>query len=219
MEIWWAVDQAFWWGVVGGGLGTVLGVGGAIVGGYLLPRGRGYRGVVVGLVAVGIGGLLGAVAGVAAIADDQPFVVYYPLLLLGCIAYWVAVGLLPQIDMAYRVVLANGGTGARLEPPGRPPAVRPTAPLLDDWRPQGRYGKWVRPLIAGHALAGSIILVWGAWRFLIGAESEGWLPGMMIGVGFLTSAGHLWMVKALGIRGFAKPGEQQRLAAEELRRS
>ena len=51
METWWPVDQAFWWGAIGGGIGALLGVGGAVVG-YLLPQGRGHLGVLMGMVVV-----------------------------------------------------------------------------------------------------------------------------------------------------------------------
>ena len=221
METWWLVDQSFWWGIVGGGVGTVLGVGGAVVGGYLVPRGRGYRGVMTGIVAVGVVGLLCAVAGVAAIADDQPYWVYDPLLLTGVVVYWVAVGLLPGIDMAYRTVLANRSTATNdLELRGRSAAGSWTSAVVrEDWQPRGRYGKWVNPLIAAHGAVGSVIFVWGGWRFLSGAEFGGWFPGTMVGAGFLFSAGQLWLVKVMAIWSLSRNHEQQRLAAEELRRS
>ena len=195
METWWPVDQGFWWGAVGGGLGALLGVGGAIVGGYLVPHGRGHRGVLIGMVAVGFGALLCAVAGVVAIADGQPYAVYFPLLLVGCVVYWVIVGLIPQIDMAYRSV------------------------QRDDWRPRGRYGKWVNPLITAHVAVGSTALLWGGWRISVGAAFAECFLGVMVGVGFLVSAGQLWLIKSMAIRGFSRVQEQQRLAAEELRRS
>lgn len=229
METWWPVDQAFWWGVIGGGVGTVLGVGGAIVGGYLVPRGRGRRGVLMGLVAVGTGGLLCAAAGVAAIVDDQPYEVYYPLLLFGCCGYWAAVLVIPAIDMAYRAVLANRPVGTQSEASRWFPAVGnlnllhpmwwSSAVLRDDWQPQGRYGKWVNPLVTAHAAVGLIILVWGSWLFLVGAGFEEGFPGVFVGVGFLFSAGELWLLKTLTVWWSSKTHERQRLAAEEIRRS
>ena len=232
METWWPVDQGFWWGVVGGGLGTVFGVGGAIVCGYLLPLGRGHRGVLIGMVAVGIGGLLCAAVGVAAIIDGQPYGVYYPLLLIGCATYWGIVFVIPVIDISYRTVLANRPTGTQFEARRWFPAIAslnllhpmwwcsPALRLRDDWCPQGRYGKSVNRLIAAHVAIGSIILVWGIWRFLIGAGFEEGFPGVFIGGGFLFSAGELWFLKALTVWwSSTRTHEQQRLAAEELRRS
>lgn len=194
METWWLVDQASWWGAIGGGVGALLGVGGAVVG-YLLPQGRGHRVVLTGMVAIGVGALLCAAAGVVAVADSQPYAVYFPLLLVGCVVYWVIVGLIPQIDMGYRNV------------------------LREDWSARGRYGQWVGPLIAAHAVVGSIVLLWGGWRLLVGATFEEWFLGMLVGAGFLFSMVQLWLVKSMAIRGFSRARQHQRLAAEELRRS
>ena len=217
METWWPDDPFVGavWCVIGGGLGTVLGVGGPIVGGYLVLRGRCRRGVLIALIAVGTVGLLCAAAGVAAIVDGQPYGVYYPLLVVGCGLYWVAIPLVPAIDMAYRAVLANRPGGVNL----LHPMWWSSALIREDWRPQGRYGRWVNPLITVHTLVGSVILIWGVWRFLAGAGFEEGFPGVFVGGGFLFLAGELWLIKALTLWWSSRTNEQQRLAAEELRRS
>ena len=185
METWWPVDQGFWWGAVGGGLGALLGVGGAIVGGYLVPHDRGHRGVLIGMVAVGFGALLCAVAGVVAIADGQPYRGLLPATVgSGCVVYWVIVGLIPQIDMAYRSV------------------------QRDDWRPRGRYGKWVNPLITAHVAVGfdrpplgrlADFGRGGIRGMLPGSDGRGRVPGFR--------AGQLWLIKSMAIRGFSRgPG-------------
>lgn len=226
MGAWWPVGQGFLLGVMGVGLGAICGVTGGVLG-YLLPRGIGHRGVLIGLCVIGVGGLVCAAVGVGAIVDDQPFGIYYPLLLYGCILYWMVAGFLPHIDMAYRTVLANRRAGAQLRPVrgvawfgilGGAESLGATV-LQDDWRSQGRYGRWVKPLIGGDIAVGSVILALGVWQSLSGAGFNDLAPGMMLGVGFLLAAGQLWLVRAMVIRWSSRPAEQQRLAAEELRRS
>lgn len=226
MGTWWPVDQGFLFGVMGGSIGAICGVAGGILG-YLLPRGIGHRGVLTGLGAIGVGGLVCAAVGIGAIVDDQPFGIYYPLLLYGCILYWMVEGLLPHIDMAYRAVLANRGAGAQPRPVrgvawfgilGGAESLG-AAVLQDDWRSQGRYGRWVKPLMGRDIAVGSVILALGVWQSLSGAELNDLVPGMMLGFGFLLAAGQLWLVKAMVIRWSSRPAERQRLAAEELRRS
>lgn len=173
------------------------------------------RGVLIALIAVGTVGLLCGAVGVAAIIDGQPYGIYYPLLVVGFGLYWLAIPLIAAIDMAYRAVLANRPGGVNL----LHPMWWSSAVIREDWRPQGRYGRWVNPLNAVHALVGSVILIWGVWRFLVGAGFEEGFPGVFVGGGFLLSAGELWLIKALTLWWSSRTNEQQRLAAEELRRS
>ena len=68
-------------GVIGGVFGTVVG----IVGGVLLPRGKGKAFIRAALVALLILGLALLAIGLCALADGQPYGIWYPLVLGGAI--------------------------------------------------------------------------------------------------------------------------------------
>lgn len=74
----WFDDQTA--GLVGGGIGSLVGVWGAVVGclaGWLIPRSRGRR-VIFGLLSLGVAaGAVGLAAGITAAADGQPRHVWY----------------------------------------------------------------------------------------------------------------------------------------------
>ena len=76
-EVWFDPPTA---GIVGGVVGTAVGLWGAAVGGlaaWLIPRNRG-RAAVFGLIGAGAaGGVAALVAGVAALAGGQPYHVWY----------------------------------------------------------------------------------------------------------------------------------------------
>lgn len=102
MNEWWTMQSGSMLGAFGvGGLGALAGLFGAATG-YLAPRGlaRGFvlttQGV---LVAIGLAGLI---AGIIAIATDQPYHVYYPLLLGGGILTIVMGSMFPIILQRYR---------------------------------------------------------------------------------------------------------------------
>lgn len=102
MEPWWTMQQAGWiGGIGGGGLGSLLGIFGAIAG-ALAPRGR-ARGLVLGgfkaIMALGAVVLIG---GVVAVAMGQPYHVYYPLLLMGVLLSVVSPVVYVQIRGRYR---------------------------------------------------------------------------------------------------------------------
>ncbi|MCP4785942.1 MAG: hypothetical protein GY903_27800 [Fuerstiella sp.] len=93
--------EGAWWGnrtgaLIGGILGPLSGIMGAVVG-ILCGLGRGktvclsicWTAVVFGVVCL--------VAGIAALFQSQPYVVYYPLLLVGFIATVVMGGVLPTV--------------------------------------------------------------------------------------------------------------------------
>ena len=87
-------------GLVGGIAGGVLGLWGALIG-VLSSRGK-ARGLVLGsanvLIVIGIASLAG---GVVALATDQPYAVYYPLLLIGVIVVVVMGGLRRSLPARY----------------------------------------------------------------------------------------------------------------------
>ena len=57
METWWPVEQTgLWFGLAGGGIGRVLGIGGAVVGAVLAHRARGRRLVVICMVVIALVG-------------------------------------------------------------------------------------------------------------------------------------------------------------------
>lgn len=102
MTEWWTQQTAVWIGALGGGgLGTLGGCFGALVG-VLAPRGvaRGFMltvhaaFIVVGAVAL--------VSGIVAVSTGQPYHVWYPLVLIGAILTVVMGSLFPVIRMRYR---------------------------------------------------------------------------------------------------------------------
>jgi MFS family permease len=99
---WWTQHEAALFGAISGSaVGGVGGLYGALVG-VLAPKGIGRRVLIpihVGIVILGFGGL---VAGVVAACTNQPYHVYYPLLLIGGIVTFVMGGLLPVVIIRYR---------------------------------------------------------------------------------------------------------------------
>ena len=227
METWWPVDQTgLWFGLIGGGVGCVLGVGVPVVCIFLLPRASGRRCVVTGMAAISAIGITSIVAGGLAIADDQPYEVYYPLLLLGGVLYWTTACAVLPVDAMYRVAGAMRKAGVE---PGMAAWGWDTwgwglgggigvAALDSAWRGQGRGRRWTLRLMWGHLGIGTSGLVWGIAHYLAGGQFQGWFPAVLLGSMFVVSAGELWLtnyVMALTLRN----AEQQRLAAEEFRRS
>jgi hypothetical protein len=99
---WWTDQDAGYIGGIGGSLLGVLGGTLGTVAGVCAPRGK-CRALVIGmtLLMIGVGGI-SLIAGVAAYSSDQPYAVYYPLLLVGIISTIVPGGLLPVIRKRYR---------------------------------------------------------------------------------------------------------------------
>lgn len=88
---WWSPETAGW---IGGAAGSAVGVLGALIGTFC-SLGRARRFVIGGLYAlVAFGGVL-LVAGLVALAADQPYAVWYPLLLMGALDPILAFSLLP----------------------------------------------------------------------------------------------------------------------------
>lgn len=94
---WWTERDAGW---IGGIVGSVCGLLGGLIG-TLGGMGRARRFVMTlttGLIGLGVASLI---AGVVAVILGQPYVVYYPLLLLGGILAGVCGGILPALRRGY----------------------------------------------------------------------------------------------------------------------
>jgi hypothetical protein len=97
----WFENQALAGALLGGGFGIFGGVYGSLLG-LLAPRGR-ARGLMVAVhwTALSLGVLL-LVAGVTALVSDQPYGVWYALLLPGAIVTVVMGCLTPVLHIVYR---------------------------------------------------------------------------------------------------------------------
>ena len=97
---WFSARVAALFGAVGG---SIVGLWGALIG-LLASRGK-ARGFVLGssklLLACGVVCLLG---GIVALATDQPYAVYYPLLLIGIILVFVLGGLIRNLPKRYEAL-------------------------------------------------------------------------------------------------------------------
>jgi len=102
MTAWWTETQAAWIGGLGGdGLGAVVGIFGGMAG-MLAPRGK-CRGLIVGgMTTFALLGVVSLIAGIIAVVGHQPYMVWYPLMLVGVILATVCGCLLPVVKMRYR---------------------------------------------------------------------------------------------------------------------
>ena len=95
-----------WWdgrtaGLIGGGLGALLGLLGAVIG-CLASLGRGQGFVLAALRVMLVLGLASLAAGIVAVVQTQPYAVYYPLLLLGVLCAVLPLGLLRVVRRRYQ---------------------------------------------------------------------------------------------------------------------
>ena len=220
METWWPVEQSYWFGVVGGGAGCLLGIGGAVVGAFLVPRALGRRWVVSGMVGIAAAGGMSMVVGGLAIADDQPYAIYNPLLLLGCVLYLVTIGMLLPVDIAFRVATTMRNAG--LEPAalrGEVGGRIASGAFAGTWRKRERSRRWMVRLMWCHAGFGGVALCWGIGHYLTGGLFHGRFLGVLLGAVFIASAGQYWWMDFAVMRGQRSMADPQWLAAEELRRS
>lgn len=103
-EPWFSDPNTFgaWFGaIVGGGGGTLGGILGA-VGGVCAPRGKCKDFVLGGMYLMAVGGVSLAVTGVVALLKEQPYAIWYPFLLSGCIFATVSIALIPVLRGRYR---------------------------------------------------------------------------------------------------------------------
>ena len=95
------VPAGQWWtgregGIIGGALGGLIGCLGAAIG-WLSSKGRARRFVVGALWAMVVFGLVVAALGALAVFREQPYVVYYPLLLVGGLSVVVGGVMIPVV--------------------------------------------------------------------------------------------------------------------------
>jgi hypothetical protein len=90
-------------GLIGGIAGSIVGCLGALIG-VLASRGRAKRFVTLAIVSLAIGGTLAFAVGVVALSRSQPYVVYYPLLLIGFLATVISLGVRPSIRRRYEEI-------------------------------------------------------------------------------------------------------------------
>ena len=94
---WWQDQMGGWIGAVGG---SAIGALGALIG-LLTSLGRARRFVTAAAMGLVAGGSAAFLAGVVALAQSQPYAVYYPLLLGGLLGAVIPLGLLPAIRRRY----------------------------------------------------------------------------------------------------------------------
>lgn len=86
--------------ILGGGGGTLAGIWGALAG-ALAPRGK-AKGFVLGMgTLLAVGGAVLAGIGIFAWIQDQPYGIWYPMLLGGAIIAGVCGGLMPLVNKRY----------------------------------------------------------------------------------------------------------------------
>lgn len=223
----------------------MLGIGGAVVG-ALIPRAKGRRGVVIGMTVIALAGVALMIAGGLAIADDQPYEIYSPLLKTGSVSYLVTVHLLRIVDAAFRAVAAvsdggltprdtalyrasaawgrgfGGGLNAAFRHRRRRVDLAYNAAFVGAWREQQRsraFRAWTVGLPWGHLGLGVVFVCWGTWHYLAGGLFCDWFPGVSLGALIIGFAGLHRLVDFLILRVDRTYLDPQRLAAEELRRS
>jgi len=221
METWWPLDLKTWIAMAAIGFGILFAIWASFVGLYLLPRGYGRRQVFVGIAATVVAAFACMVSGIVAIVDDQPPQIYVALLFLGSLFYCVPLSLVPTFEVCYNLDQTRIREGAKCNYPKWLIARfgwRGIVALPNDWRPHGRFGKWRKLVIVVHGAIGLIVLVWGLWNVLNGAQifdDDEWMMIFLIGFIFSFSSFDAWFM----FPGTSKTDEQKRLAAEELRRS
>lgn len=102
-DLWISEETAIYLGAYGGaGLGVLGGILGGI-GGPMAQKGKGKGPILASFTTVAVLGVLLLVTGVVALVAGQPYVIYYPFLLLGLIASAVFGGLIPVMRKHYRM--------------------------------------------------------------------------------------------------------------------
>jgi hypothetical protein len=101
VEPWFSEETAIYLGSFGGAaIGVFGGILGA-VGGMLAPKGKGRSFVLNSMLGLGCLGIVFLLTGVVAVVMSQPYVIYYPFLLLGLILTSVMFAVRPSIRQRY----------------------------------------------------------------------------------------------------------------------
>ncbi|MBW3624022.1 MAG: hypothetical protein KY468_11495 [Armatimonadetes bacterium] len=102
-EPWFTDVNAFgaWYGAVVGGVGgMLLGVLGGLAG-MLAPQGKGRAWILGGWLAFFVFGVINLLVGLLALADRQPYAIWYPFLLIGLILTGVTGAMYPVLRRRY----------------------------------------------------------------------------------------------------------------------
>src|SRR3954447_10921655 len=102
MTPWWTQQTAGWIGAIAGSGSGLLGAAVGTIAGIYAPRGKGKRVVYALFVVAIIGGVAALALGLFALATGQPYVVWYPLVLLGGMNALLFCCLTPVIRRVYR---------------------------------------------------------------------------------------------------------------------
>jgi Ca2+/Na+ antiporter len=104
---WWTTQTSIWIGALGG---SGVGLLGAILGpamGILIPKGKGKAFILPSLLVMAIVGGCMELVGIAAVIQQQPYHVWYPLVLLGAICLCVMLPLYFVAKARYRALEVN----------------------------------------------------------------------------------------------------------------
>ncbi len=102
MTEWWSPQTSVWIGALGcGGGGALAGIFGSLMG-WLAPRGIGRTPMLAAHTLFVAAGALALIAGIIALAQGQPYHVWFPLLLGGGITAIVMGAMLPIARLRYR---------------------------------------------------------------------------------------------------------------------
>lgn len=102
MTEWWDPQTGNYIGAYGGAfIGVFFGGVGGGIGGTLAPKGK-AKTLVMSITYAGIAlGIVNLISGGIAVLTQQPYHVYYPLLLIGVILTVVELSILPTLNKAY----------------------------------------------------------------------------------------------------------------------
>jgi hypothetical protein len=220
---WWTPQQA---GLIGGFAGSAVGVIGGGLGalmGVFAPKGM-FRGLFVGSQTVlSLAGVCALIVGGYANLAGQPYHVYFPLMLLGSITAGVLGGLVPLTLWAYRLGAARRESGTPLaQAEVRAPTPAMVRAIADAWSIGGPLR--VLSLRIGAAMLGLALVACAAGVIAAarGLPIGSWGAWLMAAIGPATAALICWALPRtqLNVAASARTVlDQQRLAAEELRRT
>lgn len=227
---WWDAQTGIMLGSIGGSaLGMLGGMFGAAIG-VCAPRGIAKGPVVSGQVALVAVGVALAITGAVAALVRQPSTVYYPLMLGGGLLTSVLGALLPLTLTTYRIAEvrlrghASGAADLNHELTGAATSAVMMRVIAECWGRTGRYRAWSTRgalLIALAAVTATVALslsLSGQEMLFPRGQAMGW---GMLAISLGMGAGMLGALTAMLGRRAAQCSrvlEEQRLAAEELRR-